>query len=90
MQALYKNKHIKGFYVPYDVMKWCMEQGISKEVELYLSLPHMVRGEAPQGYFEIARHWIEEGMKDEIPNIKSTAFFLLLPYCLLSVIQTPV
>lgn len=63
MQALYKNKHIKGFYVPYDVMKWCMEQGISKEVELYLSLPHMVRGEAPQGYFEIARHWIEEGMK---------------------------
>jgi putative protease len=44
-------------------MERCMEQGMADRKELYLALPHIVRGETPQGYFEQAERWIGQGMK---------------------------
>lgn len=56
-----KKEEITGFYVPYDVMKYAMQHSIEKE--LYLALPHIVRGEMPQVYKEQISQWISKGMK---------------------------
>lgn len=58
-----KREEITGLYIPYDVMSFCMEQHLSDEKELYLTLPHMIREEAPKGYFEQAKEWLARGMK---------------------------
>lgn len=62
-EVLLGNREIQGMYLPYDVMERCMEMGGAKEKELYLSLPHMTRGAAPEGYFARAEQWLQKGMK---------------------------
>ena len=63
VQVVCENREIKGLYVPFDVMKWCMEHGLAETLDLYLALPHMVRGEAPKRFFAQAEAWLAEGMQ---------------------------
>lgn len=62
-EVLWKNREIQGMYLPYDAMERCMAMGLADDLELYLSLPHMTRGRAPEGYFAQAEKWLQEGMK---------------------------
>lgn len=61
--AALREEEISGLYLPYSVMKELMEKGIASEKELYLSMPHMVRGAAPELFFEQAEKWLQQGMK---------------------------
>ncbi|MDO4337597.1 MAG: DUF3656 domain-containing protein [Eubacteriales bacterium] len=60
--ALCGNPEIRGLYLPFDSMKACMEAGVQKNKELYLALPHITRGDAPEGYFRQAEEWLSRGM----------------------------
>lgn len=60
--ALGECSGIHGMYLPFDAMEVCMEKKLFQEKELYLSLPHVTRGEMPKGYSERIRRWIKEGM----------------------------
>lgn len=65
---------IKGMYLPFDSMLKCMEQGIQAQKELYLALPQMTRGNAPEGYFCQAGEWLAQGMKGFlVKNLESYA-----------------
>ena len=55
-------REIQGLYLPYRIMQRFMDAGYQKQKELYLSLPHMVRGQAPEGFFDQAKKWIGQGM----------------------------
>lgn len=59
---LCKNREIRGMYLPFDAMGACMEAGVQKRMELYLTLPHMTRGQAPGGFFTQALEWLSQGM----------------------------
>ncbi len=63
VKALEGNPDITGMYVPYPVMKSCMEAGLQKKKELYLAMPHIVRGGLPTGFMERILDWISDGMK---------------------------
>lgn len=52
-----------GMYLSYDAMKECMDKEIYKEKQLYLALPHIVRGQPPEGYILQAEKWISQGMR---------------------------
>lgn len=52
-----------GMYLSYDSMKECMEREIYKEKQLFLALPHIVRGQPPKGYIRQAEKWLSQGMK---------------------------
>lgn len=60
--ALCRNPEIQGMYLPCDSMKLCMDAGVQKTKALYLALPHITRGEAPEGYFRQAEEWLSRGM----------------------------
>ena len=60
---LAENTEIQGMYLSFDAMKACMERGVQNRKELYLALPHMVRGKAPDDYLSCAGQWLKEGMK---------------------------
>lgn len=65
---------LQGVYLPFDVMKKTMEQGLLPGREYYLSLPHMTRGMAPKGYWEQVKTWIQMGMKGLlVRNLESFA-----------------
>ena len=61
--ALCGNPLLTGLYLPFHVMKVCMEKGIQREKELYLAMPHVARGQAPEEYLRLAGQWLSEGMK---------------------------
>lgn len=80
-QALAANREIRGMYLPFDVMEHCMERGLADRMELYLSLPHMSRGKSPEGYFDKALKWMEQGMKGFlVRNLESYAMVKSLGY----------
>lgn len=54
---------ISGMYLPYSIMEKCLEKGINRGVEMYLTLPHIVRGKMPEGYLSQAETWLSKGMK---------------------------
>ena len=60
--ALCKAEGIQGLYLPYDAMEQCLEHGRKRGMEMYLMLPHITRGEAPEGFFEQAEKWLARGM----------------------------
>lgn len=62
-ELLSENKEITGMYLPFDAMERCIEKGLGTRLELYLALPQMTRGNAPEGYFAKAGEWIDRGMK---------------------------
>lgn len=73
-EVLMKNKEIRGMYLPFDLMKRCMDQDLAKERELYLSLPHMTRGAVPEGYIGQVSVWLDHGMTGFlIKNLESYA-----------------
>lgn len=60
---LYKNPEISGMYLYYDAMSLCMSKGLQYQKDLYLTLPYITRGSAPEGFFETCSQWLENGMK---------------------------
>ena len=62
-EVLFNSPEISGLYLPFDIMEICMEQGLQKEKELYLSLPVITRGKMPQEFREKALTWLSMGMK---------------------------
>ena len=44
-------------------MEQAIERGIQNHKELYLSLPYITRGEAPEHFFETSGRWLKAGMK---------------------------
>lgn len=61
--AACKKQEITGIYLPYDVMKYAMEQNLAADKELYLALPHIVRGAMPAIYKEQIPYWLQKGMQ---------------------------
>lgn len=60
--ALYKREGIRGMYLPFSAMKQCLKAGTDRGLEMYLALPHIIRGELPEGYLQQAREWLDQGM----------------------------
>lgn len=62
-EVLMETEEIAGLYLPFEIMKDFMSQGRYKEKELYLALPEIVRGAAPEGYLDQGEKWLSMGMK---------------------------
>lgn len=72
--SLYKREGIKRMYLPFDAMEACLEGGLDRGVEMYLSLPHIMRGEMPEKFLSTAREWLGRGMKGFlVRNLESFA-----------------
>lgn len=61
--ALIKAGGIQGMYLPYNAMEAYLEEGLKAGLEMYLMLPHIFRGAAPEGFFSQAQEWLKRGMK---------------------------
>lgn len=53
---------VRGLYLPMDVMRILLEKGRKANKELYLSTPHMTRGEIPEAYLTQAEDFLKKGM----------------------------
>ncbi|MBU5481936.1 U32 family peptidase [Blautia sp. MSJ-19] len=62
-ETLCLNPEISGMYLYYDAMEYCIHKEIQKTKDLYLSLPYITRGAAPDGFFDTCRNWLAAGMK---------------------------
>ena len=62
-KAAWEKKEVQGLYLPYFVMEQAMSRGIQNQKELYLTLPYITRQQAPEHFFEMARSWLDGGMK---------------------------
>ena len=72
--AMCRAEGVTGVYLPYSVMEECLEEGLAGGKEMYLSLPHIVRGKAPELFWENAEEWLEKGMKGFlVRNLESYA-----------------
>lgn len=54
---------ISGMYLNYDAMELCMARGAQHQKDLYLTLPYITRGSAPEGFWDKCQTWLENGMK---------------------------
>lgn len=61
-EALKNTEGIQGMYLPWDVMSPLMETDLPRRKELYLVLPHIVRGNLPSDFFSKTKKWMERGM----------------------------
>ena len=61
-EILCREKGIQGIYLPYLLMEKYLQAGLSQGKEMYLSLPHITRGNPPKGYVDQIRTWLKEGM----------------------------
>lgn len=86
-EALAVIPEIRGMYVPFHVMDACIEAGFQEKLELYLALPHIVRGSFPADFMERVLQWLREGMKGfMVRNLESFAYLkraCLSAYCVL-------
>ncbi len=84
---LCRNREIRGMYLAFDAMGACMKSGVQKQMELYLALPHMTRGRAPEGFFVQALEWLRHGMTGFlVRNLESYAMLKemgLTKFCVL-------
>ena len=72
--ALYKAEGIERMYLPFDAMEVCLEGGLERGMEMYLSLPHIMRGKMPEKFLSTARGWLDRGMKGFlVRNLESFA-----------------
>ena len=62
-KVLLKEPEVTGMYLPFRIMKNLLDEGVENGLEMYLSLPHIVRGEMPEGFLETAGEWLSRGMK---------------------------
>ena len=60
--ALYKREGIHGMYLNADAMEVCLDDCVSRGMEMYLSLPHIMRGEMPRELLIRIREWMDRGM----------------------------
>ena len=73
--ALYQREGIRGMYLPFDAMEVCLDEGVRRGMEMYLALPHIMRGPAPEGFLSKANEWLERGMKGFlVRNLEEFAF----------------
>ncbi len=80
-EILLRNREIQGMYLPYDILKQCMERGLAHDTELYLSMPHITRGAVPKDYFIQAEKWLSLGMKGFlVKNLESYGMVKELGY----------
>ena len=61
-EFLCQEEGIQGIYLPYAAMKKYLQKGLENGKEMYLSLPHITRGNPPEGYLEQIGKWLEAGM----------------------------
>ena len=61
--ALAASPGLTGLYLPFHVMRNCMEEGLYRRKELYLSTPYVTRGKFPGEFLAQAESWLEMGMK---------------------------
>lgn len=61
-EILCREKGIQGIYLPYLLMEKYLQAGLSQGKEMYLSLPHITRGNPPKGYLDQIQKWLKEGM----------------------------
>lgn len=62
-KVLLKEPEVTGMYLPFRIMKNLLDEGVERGLEMYLSLPHIVRGEMPEDFLETAGEWLLRGMK---------------------------
>lgn len=62
-EMLCREESVTGIYLPASMMEKHLEKGLSCGKEMYLSLPHITRGTAPDGYWEQAEEWLSRGMR---------------------------
>lgn len=71
---LCRNAGIRGMYLPFDAMAFCMEREVWRHKELYLALPHVTRGKMPEAYLSQIRTWLQTGMRGFlVRNLESYA-----------------
>lgn len=61
--ALGASRFLTGLYLPFHAMKDCMEEGLYRDKELYLSTPYVTRGKVPEEFLAQAETWLDMGMK---------------------------
>ena len=61
-ELLVRDPDIRGIYFPYCLMEKYLEKGLANSKEMYLSLPHITRGNPPEGYLEQIKKWLKQGM----------------------------
>ena len=61
-QMLCQEEKIRGIYLPYRLMEQYLEPGLESGKEMYLSLPHITRGEEPDGYWTQIDKWLKLGL----------------------------
>ena len=79
--ALYKREGIHGMYLNADAMEVCLDDCVSRGMEMYLSLPHIMRGEMPRELLTRIREWMDRGMTGFlVRNLESYAALKKLGY----------
>lgn len=62
-EILLEEEGITGFYLSFDTMKKCFSPELARRKELYLSTPHIHRGEIPEVWIRNAKEWLDQGMR---------------------------
>ena len=62
-EILLKESGITGFYFPFNIMEKYFSPDLASKTELYLSTPHIHRGQIPQKWLQSAEKWMNQGMK---------------------------
>ena len=62
-RLMVRDPSVSRIYLPFHIMEECLEAGVKNQKEMYLSMPHIIRGNAPDGYFAQIGQWINRGMK---------------------------
>nr|WP_303241650.1 U32 family peptidase [uncultured Blautia sp.] len=80
-EVLLNEPRITGFYFPFDTMEKYFSPEFAASSELYLSTPHIHRGEIPEKWLRSAQKWLEQGMKGFlVRNLESYAVLKKMGY----------
>lgn len=80
-EVLLNEPGITGFYFPFDTMEKYFSPELAASNELYLSTPHIHRGEIPEKWLRSAQKWLEQGMKGFlVRNLESYAVLKKMGY----------
>ena len=80
-EVLLNEPGITGFYFPFDTMEKYFSPELAASSELYLSTPHIHRGEIPEKWLRSAQKWLEQGMKGFlVRNLESYAVLKKMGY----------
>ncbi len=60
--ALMRNPDIGGLYLPMPLVQKFLADGLSCGKEMYLILPRIIRGKAPDGYRALCRRLLDKGL----------------------------